>query len=56
MAHSIRGKVTATDEGPRYCATCHLTDDGLASFGAQYAAFRAAMASQNYAALDHDFL
>jgi hypothetical protein len=56
MAHSIRGKVDATDEGPRYCMTCHLTTEGLANFGAQYAAFRNAMSTRNYAALDFALL
>ncbi len=56
MAHSIRGKVSATKEGPRYCATCHLTDAGLTQWGPQYDTFRAAMASRNYAALDFDLL
>jgi hypothetical protein len=56
MAHSIRGKVSATDEGPRYCATCHLTDTGLASFGTQYSAFKTAMNTGSYGGLDFDLL
>jgi hypothetical protein len=56
MAHSIRGKVSPTNEGPRYCSTCHLTDAGLATWGTQYASFRSALASGNYGALDHDLL
>jgi hypothetical protein len=56
MAHSIRGKVDASDEGPRYCATCHLTDTSLASFEPQYRAFRDAMNARNYAALDFGLL
>jgi hypothetical protein len=56
MAHSIRGKVSAQNEGPRYCSTCHLTSDGLASFGPQYDAFRAALAARNYGALDFNLL
>ncbi len=56
MAHSIRGKVSATNEGPRYCNTCHLTATGLANFGAQYSAFRTAMDTANYGALDFALL
>jgi hypothetical protein len=56
MAHSIRGKVSATNEGPRYCATCHLTEAGMVSFGTQYRAFRDAMNARNYAALDFNLL
>jgi hypothetical protein len=56
LAHSIRGKVNASDEGPRYCVACHLTDDGLANFGPQYAAFRSAMASGSFGSLDFNLL
>jgi hypothetical protein len=56
MAHSIRGKVNASDEGPRYCATCHLTSTGLATFGAQYTTFRNAMSAGNWGALDFTLL
>lgn len=56
MAHSIRGKVNATDEGPRYCVACHLTDDGLVSFGAQYQSFRTAIAAGDFDALDFNLL
>jgi hypothetical protein len=56
MAHSIRGKVNSTDEGPRYCVTCHLTTNGLANYGTQYDAFRTAMATGNYGALDWQLL
>jgi hypothetical protein len=56
MAHSIRGKVSSTNEGPRYCVACHLTDDGLANFGTQYNAFRTNMASGNFGALDFTLL
>lgn len=56
MAHSIRGKVDATREGPRYCVACHLTDTGVAQFGAQYDAFRTAMAAGDWGALDFNIL
>jgi hypothetical protein len=42
--HSIRGKVDAANEGPRYCVACHLTDDSLANWGTEYDTFRAALA------------
>ncbi|WP_428267258.1 hypothetical protein [Haliangium sp.] len=48
LAHSIRGKVDGANEGPRYCVACHLTQEGLTQFGAQYAAFRTALANNNY--------
>ncbi len=56
MAHSIRGKVETKNEGPRYCVACHLTEDGLANWGAEYDAFRTALASRNYGALDYQLL
>jgi hypothetical protein len=52
MPHSIRGKVTAQNEGPRYCVACHLTDDGMAAFGTEYNDLRAALADPNFAGLD----
>ena len=42
MAHSIRGRVSPTQEGPRYCVSCHMTTDGLAEYGDLYNTFRAA--------------
>ena len=56
MAHSIRGKVAADKEGPRYCTSCHLTTTGLQTFGAAYDAFRTAMATNNFGALDFALL
>ncbi|MEZ5963609.1 MAG: hypothetical protein R3F56_07160 [Planctomycetota bacterium] len=56
MAHSIRGRVTADKEGPRYCVACHLTSQGLANYGTQYDTFRTAMANDDYAALDFNLL
>lgn len=56
MPHSIRGRVSATMEGPRYCVACHLTEEGLHRFGAQYDTFRQAMASNNFGALDFNLL
>lgn len=56
MAHSIRGKIDATHEGPRYCVACHLTTTGVAQYGAQYDAFRTAMAAGDWGALDYDLL
>jgi hypothetical protein len=56
MAHSIRGKVAPKKEGPRYCNACHLTDTGLANFGADYDTFRTALANGNHGALDFDLL
>ena len=56
MAHSIRGKVGPKDEGPRYCTACHLTENGLANFGAEYDLFRAAIAENRYGDLDFQLL
>ena len=53
MAHSIRGRNTTEYEGARQCVACHLTDDGLAQYGALYDSFRTAIASRNYTALDY---
>jgi hypothetical protein len=54
--HSIRGKVTATNEGARYCVACHLNVDQLNNFGAEYDAFRAAYQNNDFANLDFDLL
>jgi hypothetical protein len=50
-AHSIRGGVEAAggNEPMRYCVTCHLTQNSITQFGAQYAEFR-----QLYYANDFD--
>ncbi len=56
MAHSIRGKVTAENEGPRYCVACHLTDQGLATHRADYDAFRTALQANDYGSLDFPLL
>ncbi|HEX5051649.1 MAG TPA: hypothetical protein VFZ65_07760 [Planctomycetota bacterium] len=56
LAHSIRGRVTATNEGPRYCVSCHLTDSALANYGTQYAQFRATLAANDYGNLDYNLL
>ncbi len=57
MPHSIRGKVGGGAEGPRYCVACHLTTQSLSGGqGALYDAFRQAMATNDFAALDFDLL
>lgn len=56
MPHSIRARVGGNTEGPRYCVACHLTQNSIDTFGAQYDAFRDQMANRNYAALDFDLL
>ena len=56
MAHSIRGRVTNENEGPRYCVACHLTDDAIADFGAEYDTFRNALSARNYAGIDFNLL
>jgi hypothetical protein len=56
MPHSIRGKVTSSNEGPRYCVACHLTTSSLANFGTEYNNFLTAMATADYGALDYNLL
>jgi len=56
MAHSVRGKVSVENEGPRYCVACHLSTEALADYGTQYDSFRTAMAADDFAALDFPFL
>lgn len=56
LAHSIRGRVTATKEGPRYCTACHLTDSSIANYGAQYDTFRATLAANDFGNLDYQLL
>jgi hypothetical protein len=52
LAHSIRGRVTQANEGPRYCVSCHLTDAGMNQYGAEYTMLRDALATQNHAGLN----
>ena len=56
MAHSIRGRVSSTKEGPRYCVSCHLTTDGMAQYGDLYNEFRTAMATNDFASLNYTVL
>lgn len=56
LAHSIRGKVESTKEGPRYCVACHLTEDAIANHGPAYQAFRTAMQTGDFASLDFSVL
>ena len=56
LAHSIRGRVTATNEGPRYCVACHLTTEGLANHGAAYDTFRTQIANHDFGNLDFAML
>jgi hypothetical protein len=56
MAHSIRGRVSATNEGPRSCVACHLTNDAITNYGSQYAAFRTALYANDYGNLDYNLL
>ena len=56
LAHSIRGRVSATNEGPRYCVACHLTTNSVGTFGTQYAQFRSTLAANNFANLDYNLL
>ena len=57
MAHSIRGRVEPTNEGPRYCVACHLTTDGLNTFGqTNYSNFKNDMANNVYTNLNFNQL
>lgn len=57
MSHSIRGRVQPSNEGPRYCVACHLTDGGLAAFGKQaYRDFRDAIKNNRLIDLDFQLL
>jgi len=55
MPHSIRGRVTAQDEGPRYCVACHLTTEGLTNYGTEYATLQSAMQSPTLSGLTESF-
>jgi hypothetical protein len=55
-AHTMRGKVEGDKEGPRYCVACHNTNNGIANFGADYAAFVADYDNRNYANLNFALL
>lgn len=56
MAHSIRGRVSSTNEGARYCVSCHLTDNALTNHGAQYDLFRSTLANNDFGNLDYNLL
>jgi len=58
LGYPIRGKVTANNEGPRYCVACHLNQAQLANFNAnnQYTDFFNNMANNNFAGLDFNLL
>ncbi|MEM7200610.1 MAG: hypothetical protein AAF628_10115 [Planctomycetota bacterium] len=56
MAHSIRGRVTSDNEGPRYCVACHLTTEGMTNFGTEYSAFRTAIATNDFGNLNFTLL
>ncbi len=56
MPHSIRGKVSSTKEGPRYCVACHLTEEAISNYASEYDAFRNALATNDFASLDFDLL
>ncbi len=56
MAHSIRGRVSSTNEGPRYCVACHLTDNALATYGTQYTQFRNTLNANDFGNLDYNLL
>ncbi|MEZ4234589.1 MAG: hypothetical protein R3F59_00170 [Myxococcota bacterium] len=55
-AHSIRGRVTPTEEGARQCVACHLNVDQLATWGDGYQAFFDAMAANDFDAVDFPLL
>ena len=38
-AHSIRGKIKNQNEGMRYCVACHITQNGIDTYGAEYQEF-----------------
>ena len=56
MPHSIRGKVDGNYEGPRYCVSCHLTDEAITNFGTEYDTFRTALQTGDFASLDFNLL
>jgi hypothetical protein len=54
--HSMRGAVDGNNEGPRYCAACHITEAGFAEFGADYTNFYNDYINRNYANFDFNLL
>ena len=55
-SHSIRGRVQAQNEGPRYCVACHLNIGQLENFGNEYTDFRETYFANDFANLDFDLL
>ncbi len=56
MPHSIRGRVTDDNEGPRYCVSCHLTENAITQYGTEYDTFRTAIQANDFGALDFALL
>lgn len=56
MAHTIRGRVDANNEGVRGCVACHLNRDQLDDYGADYEAFASAIASNDIYNVDFNLL
>ncbi len=57
LAHSIRGRVSATNEGPRYCVSCHLTDNSVSEpLLTQYQDFRQKLYANDFANLPYALL
>jgi predicted metal-binding protein len=54
--HSQRGAVDGNNEGVRSCANCHLNEDMINDFGAEYQVFYDAMANADFAQLDFNLL
>jgi len=55
-SHSIRGAQTAADEGGVECVGCHITQNAINNFGADYAVYFADIENRNYANLDFPLL
>ena len=56
MPHSIRGRVSAQNEGPRYCVACHLTENSVTTFGGAYRNFRQAHENHNWGGINYNQL
>ena len=54
--HSIRGRVTDDNEGPRYCVSCHITQNAVDQYDAEYRQFLQAYQNNDFANIDFNVL
>ena len=54
--HSIRGRVSVDQEGPRYCVSCHITQNAVNNYDNEYRQFLAAYQNNDFANINFNVL